>query len=460
MANPTCTKSAGAILPVSPYLGLFFHFGMLLGVDDLETGQAYHRGKMRLHNAWQHGQGVAWGFGVEMDAGKGAGEIRVLPGLAIDAAGRELHLDGPACLNIGAWVDAHRDDHDFRAAAAVYDPTIDVPAEGDTEPPEPLPPVVQFDAHVVVKFKACLTRPVPAISSTCAGSEAETAFSRVSETIEILLVPGAPPAEPRAYHLLRLLFSLDDPETDEGGATLPDDIAVIAKRNAILDLPLQEQPKAYLEAFREVAAMDEIKLSPATRDGARLLFPADDDAIVLLAKIPGIKLDQGAYVSGGPVDPSIRPVLVPTTTIQELLNGPLFGVRDAGGPRVTLAALVKDGVTQQVNGVTVVFTVEVAPASVTTAGNPGAFSVTYFDGTGWHAVNNLNSTPQGPTQVDLTFDPIPLAWDRIRVRARGTGAAPIMNTWFVPLAGAQGDPPAGGDEGRDYVHMFSPTPMS
>src|SRR5574340_1141673 len=91
-----------ALLPVNPYTALQFHFGMLLGVDDLETGQGYPRGKMRLHNAWLHREGVVWGFAVGLNARH---ELTVAPGLGLDAAGHELHLDRQACL------DLHFDNH-------------------------------------------------------------------------------------------------------------------------------------------------------------------------------------------------------------------------------------------------------------------------------------------------------------------------------------------------------------
>lgn len=460
MANSTdpthCAGTTGALLPVSPYLGLYYHFGMLLGVDDLETGQAYHRGKMRLHNAWLHGQGVVWGLGVELDAGKGGGEIRVKPGLAVDAAGRELHLDGPACLNIAAWVAAHKDDAAFREAARKYDPNVDVPSEGSPTPPAPLPDVVTFDAYVVIKFKACLTRPVPAVASTCAGSETETAFSRVSEIIDIRLLPGEPPPRPRTHHLLRLLFSLDEPETDEDDVILPDDEAVIQKRDAILELPVHERPRAYLAAFQEVAAMDEIKLSPATKDGATLLFPADDDTSIVIAKIPAIQLDRSVYVSGGPVDNAVRPVLVPTTVLQDLLNGPRLGSSDAGGPRVLEAALTPDGA-PDVTGVRLTFSGALTASTVNTADNPSAFTVTWFDTT-WHQAQNQQATLDGadPSIVNITFDTIAAGWRRIRVVARGTGPTPILSDTLLPLAGAQGGPPASADEGHDYARTFSP----
>lgn len=462
MATPTdktsCGPAAGAILPVSPYLGLFYHFGMLLGVDDLETAQAYHRGKMWLHNAWLHGPGAVWGLGVEIDAGNGAGEIRVRPGLAVDGAGRELHLDGTACLNIAAWALAHKDDVAFREAARAYDANVDTTPAGAEGTLDPLPDVVTFDAHVILKFKACLTRPVPAVSTTCAGSETETAFSRVSELVDIFLVPGPPPPRREAYYLLRILFGLAEPRLDTHNVVLPDDALALTRREAILALAPSAQPTAYLEAFRELAALDEIKLGPATKDGSVLLFPEGDDTSIVLAKIPAIQLNLGAYVSGGPADCSVRPVIVPTTTIQELLNGPGLGPIDGGGPRVERAELLPSG-DPQPTSIELTFTEALAEGSVTLADNPTAFALGYFD-TAWHPAAAMTVTLDpavAPTKVTLGFTAVPVGWNRIRVRARGTGPTPILSTTFVPLAGAPGGAPASADEGVDFVRMFQPS---
>src|SRR5438094_9849942 len=93
------------LLPDNPFLALHYHFGMLLGVDDFETEQGFHHGKMRLHNAWLHRAGVVWGLGLEVDSE--TGEIKVEPGLALDAAGHELHLDRLMCVRVGDWYRNH-----------------------------------------------------------------------------------------------------------------------------------------------------------------------------------------------------------------------------------------------------------------------------------------------------------------------------------------------------------------
>ena len=229
----TCLAAENAnaeMQPLNPFYSLRYHFGMLLGVDDFETEQAYHRAKMRLHNAWLHRAGAVWGLGVAVDTTRG--EIVVTPGLALDGQGRELHLEAEACLNVGAWFEQHEDD-------------------------VTLNPDGSFDAHVVIRFAACLTRQVPALLEPCVGSGNGTAYSRVFETVELLLVPGLAPTPVPPYHRLRLLFGLDAPQQEEGTVTLEDQ-AVLDAIQAIQALPVADQTAAWLAAFQRFAALDEI----------------------------------------------------------------------------------------------------------------------------------------------------------------------------------------------------------
>ncbi len=303
----TCQASdsaSGELLPLSPFYALRYHFGMLLGVDDFETEQAYHRAKIRLHNAWLHREGVIWGFNVGLDNGRH--EIRVKPGLALDAAGHELHLEADACVNVGEWFAKHEKDPGFEISTD----------EGGGK---------TFDAHVVIRFKACLTRQVPALLEPCDNGNTGTAYSRVFETVEILLLPNLSPPRVYPYHRLRLMFGLDEPKKKEGSTEVTDDDqAVLDLLATIQELPKAQQTAAYLKAFHRFSALDVIDLKPASsEDGARtLLFPGRDDDPLVLADISGIKLakqNSGWTLAGGSVDTSVRPSHVATSTLQDLL---------------------------------------------------------------------------------------------------------------------------------------------
>ena len=416
------------LLPLSPFYSLSYHFGMLLGVDDFETEQAYHRAKMRLHNAWLHREGVVWGFDVQPEVARG--ELKVLKGLALDAAGHELHLEGDACLDVAKWYEAHKGDADFKQEET----------EGG----------VRFDAHVCVRFKACLTRQVPAMSEPCDGAGASgTAYSRVFETVEILLRPGLAPKKRLPYPRLRALFGL--------GETA--DADVLPARAAVLALPADKRPAALLEHFRRFAARDEVELQPAqSADGERsLLFPGADDEPVVLANVAGIALEYRGErwaLTGLVVDTSVRPSHVATATIQELLCGSLFDAHAPAGPEgprvfpASLTLLTEKAVQFNVDK-------ELLDASV----QPAAFSVTWIDpegdpNQGWRRAHIQAAAYGGAETRTVTLYLRSAVSGHVRLVVYGTGPAPLLGADFVPLAGAVGEPPATPHDGRDFVRMM------
>ncbi|MEK6405781.1 MAG: hypothetical protein AABN34_02330 [Acidobacteriota bacterium] len=423
------------LLPLSPFNALHYHFGQLLGVDDFETAQAYHRAKGWMHNAWLHGEGVVWGFGVKLDQTRG--EIRVMPGLALDAAGHELHLEGEACVNLGEWFDKHKQDPGFTFTTAGADTT--------------------FDAHVVVRFKACLTRQVPALMEPCDNAGTGTAYSRVFETLEIQLLPNLAPARVYPYHLLRLMFGLDQPKTKENSTdNTPEDQAVLDEVNNIQALPAAQQAAAWLKAFHRFAALDEIGLRPATsEDGARtLLFPGRDDDPVVLADITAIKLTRQTnnqwVLGGGTVDTSVRQSHVATATIQDLLGGSIGVGSEPGaediGPRV------EPGSVLMLTSKAIMFRVdrELHDASV----KPAAFSVTWFDpGSGWQKANVLTASYGGGETKTVNLELKSPVRGRVRLIVDGTGPSPLLGANLAPFAGAAGGPPGTRHNGHDFVYM-------
>jgi hypothetical protein len=375
------------------FMALRYHFGMLLGVTDFETEQSYHRGKMRLHNMWLHGEGVVWGFNVQLDSERG--EIRVLPGLALDRIGRELHLDADACLNVAAWFAAHRQEDGFEFE------------EDDTK--------ITFDAHVVIRFKTCLTRQVPALSEPCENAGATTAYSRVFETVEILLRPGGAPAAPApSYHRLRLLFGLDEPRLDDDGAILAGDQEVL---DATKDLI----------SFRGFAAFDTIDLKP----------PEGTEFTVTLAQITGITLEKNGdqlKLTGGEVDVTVRPSHVATSAIQELLRGSL---------NLPGSALVATG-TVEFNTTANKITFQVTAPLDSASASPAQFSVTFLDAAGWRdATIDSVSFDAASNTVEVELDaPLPSPNQIVRFIAKGSGPAPLLGANGVPF-----------NNGRDFVQM-------
>ena len=474
MSNTALTNSteetggAGSVLAVDPFRSLLVHFGMLLGVDDFQTVDAYHRGKMWMHSAWLHRDGAVWGLGVSVDAE--AGEVRVAKGLAIDAVGRELYLGADACLNAGRWYDEHKED-----------PGLGEHVTTDEDG------TVHFDAHVVIRFMPCLSRQVPALTEPCDGAGSTTAYSRIVETVELTLRPGlAPewrtPAGSLPYHRLRLLFGLEE-AIEEDGTVIDTDQVVLDAIEAIKLEPEAGRPAAYLDALRRFSALDEIETSPAlgTDNEAYSLFPATDPAPMLLANIEGITLmpgDDGWLLSVDEldhdnVDNGVRPVHVPTATIQELLCGPpcrcglsveppadtdvpsppdsttsdIAEEGDAEGPRVDAASV-------QVKGEVIRFKVQGTSLRTASVSHLGVLVSSFQVTDGWIAedIQEVAYNARSKT-VSVRLRRAPEG-NLVRLIVKGTGAFPFIGTNDVPLAGAVGGKPGGKIEGNDFVSMF------
>jgi hypothetical protein len=430
----------GAATPAEPFRSLRANFGMLLGVADFEAIVSHSRGKAWLHNAWLHEAGVVWGLAVSIDPAKG--EVRVGRGLALDKPGHELHLDADACVNVGRWFDEHAKDADLLAAL--------------TQTPDGRS---RFDAHVTIRFHACLTRQVPGLNSPCEGDDRSTTYSRVYETVELALVPGPAPVVPtHDDHDIRLLFALDPPAVGGDGAVTEGDQAVLDERTRIVGLAFADQPAACVAAIRRFAG-GRIPAPPGEGDDelGPSLFPARDPSPLVLAEIEGLTLQSLAPNPGwdlvaGDVSMSSLPVLLSTSTIQDLLvrsllaASPIDPPDGLAGPRVDRGSILLAGTT-----LTMAVDAPLSAASVA----PSAFSVTQFDVlSGWSAIafTSTYAPADRTVRLSLTTPPTGLL---LRVIARGTGPTPLLGENLAPLAGATSDPTGHDRDARDFLHTIT-----
>ncbi len=439
----TGSDSLATTLPSDPFTDLAVQFGMLLGVADFDALAANPRGKMRLHNAWLHGQGVIWGYPVSVDSP--SRELRVGPGLALDAVGHELYLSVRSCLDLGAWYDTTSADQSAGLAVTTNN------KDGS----------VSFDAYVVVRFAACLAQPVPAMASPCEGSATSTAYSRVNETVELLLMPNQAPPRQVTFPELRGLLGLPAPEQP--------DQAVQAALAAIAALPENQRAQGWLDQLRAILAGEIEGLAPpgfsSGQAGSSLLFPKDEPADVVLAQLTGVTLTTAAdgtrTASVTAIDTSVRWNHVPTATIVELLAalgaaGQAGGtVIDAGGPRIDPSTAAWDG-----------DSIVVSTSGTILSGTlPAGTSVASIDPAepngGW---SELSYTPKIDSGT-LTFapppdSPSPAAGLWFRVLVRGTGASPVMGAPGssggppVAFAGAVGGPPSCAAQGTDGAFLI------
>jgi len=413
-----CAQSA--VLPVGPFLSNSYHFGMLLGVSDLETDQGYHRGKGWLHQSWLHGAGVVWGLGVGIDVEHR--EIRVSPGLAVTAAGREAYHDRDYCVDIAAWFAERRPE--------------------DLEVEERDDGARVFTVHVVIAPLTCLDRPVPAISEPCSGGSTDTACSRTVEGARLMLAANAAPARAEPYPKVRQL----------GGLLPATDADVVAALDQVDAAAPDDRTGVALQWLRAFAADDVTALRPDPPTATP--FAADPDVGVVLAEIRVILLGDDSIADTGQdataVDIRVRPAHIATTTIAELtLAGTEaddgLGAVPVEGPQIDPATLTLTDTELSVSA-----SAELEPATVIA----DSVTITAFDGGSWTEVTPtaITMNPDG-TQIraDLAA---PITARPVRVVITGTGPAPVADPSGIPLAGLLGAAANPTDTGTDAVLML------
>ena len=123
MAAPNTADTTYKPLPA---LRVFYSTGRMLGVEDFQAEQDYHRGRLARALLSLHGTGTVIGLNVtsNQSADLSQLEIRVSPGIAIDRAGRILDVPVMVCIRPQAWL-AGQTDSDvilaFKSGSLVVD---------------------------------------------------------------------------------------------------------------------------------------------------------------------------------------------------------------------------------------------------------------------------------------------------------------------------------------------------
>ncbi|KRF46293.1 hypothetical protein [Terrabacter sp. Soil810] len=424
-------------LTVDPFNSLLAHYGMLLGVSDFQVLGANPRGKLRLHQAWQHGAGVIWGFDVALVNGD---SLRVSPGLAVDALGREVACGAEMCLDLPAWC------RERQATDTGFKP-------GTGSPPW------RFSARLWVRHTTCLGRRVPSVSSSCAQGDDSVQYSRVHEFGRLELEP---------YTRSDDLCAPRGESGEDRAPCLFDDafepLRSLVRDGTVPDLP--REPDGWVDAFRAVSAKAAAQFRPPGHQPGgegTLLFPCDGPGCILLADLPSIVIERGsdnAYkVTVEPIDLSVRRTSVPTMVTQELLLEALTGLvgprfaPDAGGPRVRRMFVSEGRVNIDLTGNVVEGTIGDAlevHSIDRAAANPS-----------WSQPIRVRTRYAETTAEDDARISFRLPEDAgdiwYRVLVRGTGPTPLLGLCeadLVPLAGRVGDPAARRTDGRDVVDIL------
>ncbi len=268
----TCGDCATADLPITPFELLRARQGMLLGEDDFRVLMGNPRGKQMLHNAWLHGTGVVWGYGVRRDGLLG---LVVRPGLALDGWGRELALTASTTVDLRRWLADH-----------------DQPKNQDECHTRTV------TACLVAQFDCATARPVPTLADPCDVTRTHDSASRIVEGVRVeLVLGGCRPCRPQ-------LPSSDDDDDDDCGPD--DDLAEPCRQ------------------LRRLALRYVTGRAPACHEGTDVptLFPVpEEEAPVVLAcvEIDVQDADGCTTVQDVRVDDCCRCVLLPAQALGDLL---------------------------------------------------------------------------------------------------------------------------------------------
>ncbi len=412
----TDISRCGGSLPDQPECAINYHFGMLLGVDDFRAEQGFHVGQHRRHQHVLHGWGVVYGFGVAFLADRQ--EIRVEPGHAIDRRGRDLVIGTAQCLGLPAWWEQQRQTDVF----------ADIPNKDDAT----------FDADVLLCYRTCLSRPVPAIADPCAEQAADIAYSRICEQAQLTLVrrttDAPPPGSTPPYRLLRRLAGLAPAEAAD-----PDDAWLDGQLATLATLPGTARDAAEAALWRAVAARAAAATAEPTEAPAWAPSP-DPDGIedrtdcIVIARLSGIHLqrtDDGWTMSVASLTIDGRQTLLPTQALQALLPAEAEPAMPAAGPVIEADSAAIAG-----SDIALTFDKPLAPASAT----PAAFAATEFvAATGWAPFTiQTVALSNGDRTVTLSLDRAP-AGVRVRVTAFGRGTAPLLGADFIPVGAPSAD---------------------
>jgi hypothetical protein len=332
--NACCVTASPSLQKLDPLKRVNYTFGLVLGVEEFVQTDTYFLAKHHVENRLLHGYGTMCGLAVVVQTAP-ALEIQVTPGWAVNPRGQEIKVPQVMCVQVNGWLAANLPA--LKAALAT------------TAPPSTL------RLCVVLCSRECKTDVVPIPGEPCMTQSSAIAPSRVADSFELMLCldyttsppVGSPPGA-SAGGLARTRPEQLEDDAVRALASLLSELEVSATgpyltvgqvEQLVLDLahpkgsPPIVSPPAGPPPYR-IRAVDAAELRRAalrtwiTR--VRPFICASEEVgpccpppekCVLLAQL-AVGLSGGAtewIATSVSVDDSLRPLLVPTRLMQEIM---------------------------------------------------------------------------------------------------------------------------------------------
>lgn len=184
--------------PLDPGKHVNFTLGMVLGVDDFGQQFAYHSGRDQWLARDLIGAGTVRGLGLSISSD--STEVVVSPGMALTPQGEIVSVHAAQCAVLSDWVTTNAT-------------TVATALEGAT--------LGTLLLYVVLRYKSCLTDPVPIPGEPCRSEADAMAPSRVKDSfqLDLQLSPPAPTEAPGMRAVLSWLAQI--PVVASSGTATP-----------------------------------------------------------------------------------------------------------------------------------------------------------------------------------------------------------------------------------------------
>jgi hypothetical protein len=437
----TSSVTAPCLQKLDPLKRLNYTFGLVLGVEEFVQSDTYFLAKHHVENRLLHGYGTVCGLDVVAQTAPIL-EVRVTPGWAVDPRGQEIKVPQLMCVELNDWLSANLAALQAALLATVPPPTLNL--------------------CVVLCSRECKTDTVPIPGEPCMTQSSSMAPSRIADSFDLMLCLdysasppiGSPPsASPGGLCLTRPAQLEDD--AIRALARLLSELQVSATgpfltveqvEQLVLDLaqpvaspPITSPPSGppYLIDALDAAELRRAALRTWITQVRPFICSAQvsepccppPEKCVLLAELV-VSLTGGAtewIATSVSVDDSLRPFLVPTRVLQEILLSET--------PAASVAYQAVAAGHFSMTGA------PIAPAFGSLSAAPGAAGSNEFilNFAGYNTTRNyiVKGTVQGaPTPVPATapastFEFVDFETAGIRIRIRSVSATPLQDQGFM-----------------------------
>jgi hypothetical protein len=331
MSTPFVT--APSLQKLDPLKRVNYTFGLVLGVEEFVQSDTYFLAKHHVENRLLHGYGTVCGLDVVAQTSPIL-EIQVTPGWAINPRGQEIQVPQLMCVELNNWLSAN--------LAALQDALL------TTAPP------LTLNLCVVLCSRECKTDTVPIPGEPCMTQSSSMAPSRIADSFDMMLCLdysasppiSSPPSTSSGGLCLTRPAQLED-EAISALVTLLSEFEVSATgpfltveqvEQLVLDLkqpvtspPISSPPTGppYLIEALDAAELRRAALRTwitrvrpfiCSAQGGDPCCPPPEKCVLLAELV--VNLTGGAtewIATNVSVDDSLRPFLVPTRVLQEIL---------------------------------------------------------------------------------------------------------------------------------------------